>query len=212
MSGLNRREIPILIASTSAALALIEYFVRAPELGLTAIVQMLLDMATNVMAFVTIYGALFVIIPGVRRVLRRESEWYLGGWRIICFLIMFSFGLIPPMALHPVFNWIYLYVFFPIINTIFAFMGFYILSAAFRAFRARSGEAAALLIAGCITLLANTPAGAAMYEGIPILGAWLMDYPTAAAMRGIAISVGIGAVILGIRVILGREREAMGLE
>jgi hypothetical protein len=61
-----------------------------------------------------------------------------------------------------VFDWVFQNMFVPLDATMFSLLAFYIASAAFRAFRARSFEATALLIAGCIVMIGRVPLGEQM--------------------------------------------------
>lgn len=57
------------------------------------------------------------------------------------------------------FMWFFDHCFVPLDATMFSLLAFYIASAAFRAFRARSFEATALLIAGCLVMIGRVPLG-----------------------------------------------------
>jgi len=57
------------------------------------------------------------------------------------------------------FMWFFDHCFVPLDSTMFSLLAFYIASAAFRAFRARSFEATALLISGCLVMIGRVPLG-----------------------------------------------------
>lgn len=63
---------------------------------------------------------------------------------------------------NSLFDWVFQNMFVPLDATMFSLLAFYIASAAFRAFRARSFEATALLIAGCIVMIGRVPLGEQM--------------------------------------------------
>jgi MFS family permease len=103
------------------------------------------------------------------------------------------------------------YVLIPIFATMFSLLAFFIASAAYRAFRARSIMATLLLLAAIIVMSRFNP----FLE--PIFGAyvaktsnWLMNVPNLAAQRAIIMGIGLGIVATGLKVILGIERKYMG--
>lgn len=99
--------------------------------------------------------------------------------------------------------------------TMFSLVAFYIVSAAYRAFRIKSGESALMMIAAFIVMLAVVPFGVWMTSGfggwasifrLENIGHWIMSYPNAAAQRGIAFGIGIGGLAMGLRLWLSLER------
>jgi len=94
--------------------------------------------------------------------------------------------------------------------TVYAMTGFFIASAAYRAFRIRNLEGAILLMSAAILMLANVPVGERMWSQLPTVGNWLMDIPNLAGQRGMLIGAGIGGIASGLRVLLGIERSYLG--
>jgi len=89
-------------------------------------------------------------------------------------------------------------------------ISYYLLSAAYRSFRARSAEAAALLIAGCIVMLGRAPIGEVIWSKLPDLATWIVQYPNLAGNRGILIGAAVGVVGTGLRIMLGIDRPYFG--
>jgi len=99
----------------------------------------------------------------------------------------------------------------PLSATMFSLLAFYIASAAYKAFRARSAEATVLLIAAIVVMLGQVPIGVSMFgEGITTFTQWIMDVPNLASKRGIALGVGLGSVAVSLRILLGIERTWLG--
>src|SRR5438552_234148 len=60
----------------------------------------------------------------------------------------------------------------PLESTMFSILAFYIVSAAYRAFRVRSAEAAILMITAVVLMLGQVPVGALLTSKLPEHGAW----------------------------------------
>jgi hypothetical protein len=99
--------------------------------------------------------------------------------------------------------------------TMFATLAFYIASAAYRAFRARSAESTILLITACLVMLWRVPMGEAFLNLFPgdipaFLNTYVMAGANMAVQRGIIIGAALGAASMSLRLILGIERTYMG--
>jgi len=105
-------------------------------------------------------------------------------------------------------TWIYNKVFAPLQATMFSLLAFYIASAAFRAFRARSVEATLLLAAGAIVMLGQVPLGDELTFGLASpMHAFLMGNVVKAGQRAIIIGGSLGVLATGLRIVLGLERS-----
>ena len=105
-------------------------------------------------------------------------------------------------------DWVYFKIFVPLQATMFSLLAFYIASAAFRAFRARSLESTLLLTAGAIVMLGQVPAGDELtggYAGRAL--AFLMAYVNGAGQKAIIIGATLGVLSTGLRIVLGIERS-----
>jgi hypothetical protein len=109
-------------------------------------------------------------------------------------------------------TWVYDHIFFPCNATMFALLAFFIASAAFRAFRARNTEAALLLGAAIIVLLGRAPIGSLINQNLPDITNWIIDWPNNAGRRAIIMGAALGAIVTGLRVLLGMERQHVGGE
>ncbi|MFM7842314.1 MAG: hypothetical protein ACKO9T_10620, partial [Nitrospira sp.] len=107
-------------------------------------------------------------------------------------------------------GWIYTYMMVPLQGTMFAILAFFIASAAYRSFRARSREAAVLLIAAVIVMMGRVPLGEHL---IPLSGdvtQWILNVLNAAVRRAILIGISLGAIALSLKIIFGVERAYLG--
>jgi hypothetical protein len=108
------------------------------------------------------------------------------------------------------FQWLYDYVQLPCMATLFSILAFYIASAAFRTFRARSIEAALLLVAAIVVMFGRVPISEMISQVFPQAAELVMDFPNMAAKRGILLGLTLGAISQSLRVIFGLERSYLG--
>jgi hypothetical protein len=105
----------------------------------------------------------------------------------------------------------------PLQSTTFALLGFFIVSAAYRAFRIRSTEAALMTVIAFLVMMGQVPFGQYLTAWIPPEGQfawlrieritnWLLTSPNSAATRGILFGAATGNFALSLRVWLSLER------
>ena len=100
----------------------------------------------------------------------------------------------------------------------FSLLAFFIASAAYRAFRARTLEATLLLIAGILVMFGNVPISNVIWGRLtswfPDLPSavkdWILENPNLASRRAIYLGIGLGSISQGLRIILGIERSHFG--
>ncbi|MCC7491540.1 MAG: hypothetical protein IT204_04295 [Fimbriimonadaceae bacterium] len=101
--------------------------------------------------------------------------------------------------------------------TTFALLGFFIVTAAYRAFRIRTVEAGLMTVVAFLVMLGQVPAGQALTAWIPEDHAlallrieniqnWLLTVPNTAAARGILFGSAVGGFALSLRVWLSLEQ------
>jgi len=107
-------------------------------------------------------------------------------------------------------DWIFKHSITPLSATMFSIIGFFIASASFRVFRARSWEATLLLLSGVIIMLGQTPLGGMIWQGIPDIMTWILGIPNTAAKRAIVFGIALGSIAFSLRIIFGIERAYLG--
>jgi len=117
----------------------------------------------------------------------------------------------------PMFDWFYNYIMYPLMSTVFALLAFYMMTAAYRAMRAKSWEAGLLLAAALIVLLGQVPVdqfvrlpaidGMSLFEWLKLR---ILDYPNTAAKRSIIIGVALGGLATSIKILTGIEKPYLG--
>ncbi|MDF1545708.1 MAG: hypothetical protein P1R58_11465 [bacterium] len=108
------------------------------------------------------------------------------------------------------FMWMFENVQAPMQSTVFALLAFFVASASYRGFRARSLQAAILLGAAAIILLSRSQLGGAFSDVVTPVADWIRNYPSMSARRAILIGIGLGSLTTSLRVILGIERTWLG--
>ncbi len=208
-----RRQLPLMITFVMGLVFALQYYVPHP-----ASEQML----TTVAKWLQIIGG-FALVLGVTslfhlhavKIRRKESGW---GYSFVLYA-----GMLGTIAIGlwqggketlnggmTAFGWIYSFMLVPLQGTMFAILAFFIASAAYRSFRARSREAAVLLIAAVIVMMGRVPLGEYL---IPLSGdvtEWILNVLNAAVRRAILIGVSLGAVALSLKIIFGIERAYLG--
>jgi hypothetical protein len=104
------------------------------------------------------------------------------------------------------FGWIYYYMMVPLQGTMFAIIA----SAAYRSFRARSREAAVLLVAAVIVMMGRVPLGEYLFPLSGDVSQWILNVLNASVRRAILIGVSLGTIALSLKIIFGVERSYLG--
>ena len=153
------------------------------------------------------------------RIRRRTAYWQYSIVVFAGLITMVAFG-IRTGPKNRVFEWLYENVQVPMDATVFSLLAFFIASAAYRAFRARTFEATLLLISALIVMMGNVPIGDFLWNTVMAwtpwdnaasnASQWILDNPNLSSRRGIILGVSLGAVSQSIRIILGIERAYLG--
>lgn len=105
---------------------------------------------------------------------------------------------------------LYLRVEVPLGATMFALLSFFMASASYRAFRARSTEATLLLASAFIIMIGILPLADRISRHLPSFAQWIMNLPLVAGQRGIGFGIALGALATELKIILGIERSWLG--
>lgn len=175
-----------------------------------------------VAAFAFILGGGNLLRMHGDRVYRRHKDRLFSLVTVVGFLVTLFVGVFKIRYSGPhnwaaavdengtVFQFIYDSMFDPLSAAMFSLLAFFVASASFRAFRAKTPEATLLLLAAFVILLGRTFIGSALGSWLPSLSAWIMTWPNAAGQRAIMIGIALGIISTSLKLILGIERSHLG--
>jgi len=208
-----RRQLPILITLITGLLFAGQYYVPHPAS------EQMLTSATKWMqiigGFALILGVTSLFHQHAVKIKRQEAGW---GYSFVLYLGLLgtiTAGLLAKGkesvdGVMTSFGWVYNFMMVPLQSTMFAILAFFIASAAYRSFRARSREAAVLLVAAVIVMMGRVPLGEYLIPVSGDLSSWILNVLNASVRRAILIGVSLGAVALSFKIIFGVERSYLG--
>lgn len=201
MSLMFRRNIPLYMTAIMVLLLWGSYFITSdpmPEIG-----SHLKNAGSVMFAYIMPIASITLVIRLYKNITRKAENWYWSAYALAIFVITFLAGRIPGQAaLH---SWIYEYFGGPVGRALYAQLGFQILSTGYMAFRIRNWEAIAVLIPGLLVVLGNAPIVGAYIPALAELKTWMLANPVKAGQGVVLITMALGALILGVRTIMGLE-------
>lgn len=207
-----KRQIPLIIVLTLGIFFFFQFFV--PSQISTNIYQTTLQWTLVISAFAIVLAVGSLFNHHLLKIRRRKPHWWNSIVTLAALVVMALLGIFGRVkgleSLGQLYHTLFLYVQAPMDSAMFAILAFYMASAAYRAFRARSQEAALLLISGFIVMLGVIPFGSMLWSKIPDIAEWIMMVPNMAAKRGILFGIGLGMTATSLKIILGIERSWLG--
>ncbi len=184
-----------------------------PILGEYIAIPGLADAGNEVLRWGSFIGA-FALFLGLfatfrfhgRHISRQTpGQWYFSALVLVSLIVMFASGYIAK-DLH---TWILNEIWVVAQTAILTTSGFFMFTAIYRAFKAKSLEVVALLLSGTFVGFSIAPIFGA-FPILPALGDWVTNVPNLAGQRGIMIGVAIGLIATAVRAILGYETSLFG--
>lgn len=214
--------VPVVIAFLSGLAMILAFFFNPEQSALGRLEPEVLSWVTIVGGFTLLLGVVSIVRVNYATVRRRGENW---GYKVATLVSIFAMAIpaMLPTRMSPLFgtgpgsiyDWLFNYLDAPMMSTMFAMLSFYIASAAFRAFRARSAEATLLLITATLVMLWRIPMGEIVllriHPRLPeLINTFIMNGANMAVQRGIIIGAALGAAAMSLRIMLGIERTYMG--
>lgn len=210
-----RRTLPLIVAFVFGIIGIAIYYI--PHADAQDLEKTLSLWLRIVYAFAFFLGLFSLLNLHWGRIRRHQAGWGYSlivyiSFALMCFFVLYNDGQGPFSAQAKTggYQWLFLHVQVPAGATMFSILAFFIASAAYRTFRARTPEAAILLVAAVVVMLGRVPIGAFISDLIPQASQWLMAVPNLAAKRGILLGVSLGAIATSLRIIFGIERAYIG--
>lgn len=205
---LMRRRIPQIVCGLFGLVTFLCYFSDHP-VARDIYLTVTLDYWQIIFAFSLIVGAISYVRVNLRGVERGIDRPY----RIVSLAGVF---LMPVLAAvwgikgGSPFMWVFENVQVPMQATVFSLLAFFVASASYRGFRARSLQAAILLGAALLMLVSRSAIGDLLWSQIPGAAEWVRNTPAMSARRAILIGIGLGSLTTSVRVLVGIERTWLG--
>ncbi len=215
-----KRRIPLLICFLCGIFMLIQFFIPHPVFA---------GLYEGAHKWVIVIGV-FAVVIGIgtlvrlhyKRITRRSAGWIYSMVVLIGLVVTATAGIAGGPRGKWI-EWISENILVSLDATMFSLLAFFIASAAYRAFRARTFEATLLLVAALVVMFGRVPIGDFLWQNImpqslvdkmPFLPEnvveWIMSGPNTAARRGIMIGAALGAISTSLKIILGIERSYFG--
>ena len=222
-----RRQIPLFITFFTGLLLIVQYYF----LPLNFIGNSLAGWFQAITAFAYVLAAISLFAVNGKKIRDKAPGWlynavllaslvgtlYIG---LFCHYLGQGYPGYRPIDEHTAFDWMFQYIYNPLSATMFSLTAFFIASASFRAFKARSIESTLLLGTAFLVMLFRVPLGEAMWESVmPVQ--WnitlfiediIMGGFNNAGQRAIQIASAIGLISVSLKIILGVERSYLGGE
>ena len=202
-----KRMLPTAVAIAVGLFVLVAMFTPYPLLD--AIGVYFIDTAVIIAAFALFLGLMNLLHVHARNIRQREPGSLYSLVLIAAMLIVLVVGLPtisgqPSGPSHPVVQWIFENVQVPIQASLSALIVFFVVTAAHRLLRVRNVESALMLVVALLVLVGQVTVG--LLPILPDVKDWILDVPAMAGVRGILLGVALGALLTGIRLLLGVER------
>ncbi|MBC8235661.1 hypothetical protein H8E77_39445 [bacterium] len=219
-----RRQIPLIICFICGIAMIIQFFI--PHSYSQILFRRALDWTLVIGIFALVLGIGSLIHVHWIRISRMGENWQYSLLVFLGLIGMTLVGLINGKD-GRAFLWLFDNIQVPLDATMFSLLAFFIASAAFRAFRARTLEATLLLTAAIIVMFGNAPVGKWLWNQmgvIPLISKlvdafpalpenakdWILENPNMASRRAIYLGIGLGGISQALRIILGIERSHLG--
>jgi hypothetical protein len=202
-----KRVLPTAVAIAVGIFVLAALFTSDPRLD--AFGTYFIDTAVIIAAFALFLGLINISRVHARRIRERRPGRLYSFVLLAAMLIVLAIGLPslsdqPSGPSQPAVQWIFANIQVPIQASLSALLAFFVITAAYRLLRIRSVETVVMLIVTLLVLVGQVALG--LLPVLPDIQEWILAVPAMAGVRGILLGVALGAILTGVRLLLGVER------
>jgi hypothetical protein len=217
-----QRRIPLILVLLTGLFGAVAFFV--PHGSVQAVDEVMRNDVQRILAaFSLVLGVGSIVQHHLLKIQRKATFWQYSWITLVGLLLTAVIGLfggidpnrpgllpthIGSFSFH--IQTIYSNMMVPLAATMFSMLAFFMASAAYRAFRARTVEATLLLAAAFILMLGAVPLGRMIHPQLPAFAEWILAVPNVASKRGILFGVELGIFATSLKIILGIERGWLG--
>ncbi len=203
-----KRKIPLAICFIMGISMIVQFFIPHPtSLEFSSVIYKWIIV---LMAFALVLAIGNLIRHHGTKIRRKKEDWQYSIVTLTGMVAMAVIGLAWGIDPDSLYQRIYLNIMAPLGGTMFALLAYYMASAAYRSFRARSLEATLLLLSAFIVMIGFMPFGQYIHPRFPAFAEWIMKVPNMASQRGILLGVAFGSIATALKIILGIERSWLG--
>ena len=198
----------VVIAAVAGLIVLLGYFISIPLI--LDFRQLLIQWAVLLAAAAIFMGLINLFIVHWNKVNDQKAGWAYSAILIFFLMVSLALGLIFGPAFEVMFL-LFNYVQLPVEAALMALLAVSLVVAGFRFFsRRRDIYSILFVLTATLVLLGNSPwlmgsdSGIALWIGN--IRAWIAQVWSTGGARGILLGVALGAVVTGLRVLMGTER------
>jgi predicted membrane channel-forming protein YqfA (hemolysin III family) len=207
--GFRRNIGPLVVAALTGFIVIANAFIDIPILETVA--DDVRNFAATIAGFAMYLGIYGIFRQHIGRITRGGRQSIFSSLLLGILILDFAVGIIYGTD-SAEFEGMYSAVYAPLTATTYALLGFWVVSAAYYAFRARNIDATIVLVAGLIAYIGAAPIGPVIWGGWPSLADFVNNVLNTAGRRGMILGIGLGTISFGLRVLLGYNRQWMGRE
>ena len=212
MSTFWKKDLPTLMIAVLGFSVVAEWFF--PIVELTNLKTFLGMIATIIMNATVLIGTIYAVTSELDSVRRNKklSQYIISGsffgMMLIMVVVCILYGGINA-GYNSEWRFFQYNIYQPQTSAMYAVMFLFQTGALYRVLRLRSMESTVLLIAGGAFILSSIPLFAGYVPGIDALGTFVIFGPSLGGTRPANITAAIGATIIGLRALLGREQSVL---